>query len=196
MSKKKGADPEITRKNIISAATEEFYEHGYEKASLRQICARAGVTTGAIYCFFKNKEDLLSNVMEPIFQVVNSISTEYNRILEDDFASFENFRVFFSANRKLYRILHTNLNNPVIAEYLDKLDDEFSRQIVKLAGMYVSGKTYLPQDLDAYTIKCLSHSMVSIIVKIIAEESDDRLATAHLVTTMRVFKNGILSLLG
>lgn len=196
MSKKKGADPEITRKNIISAATEEFYEHGYEKASLRQICARAGVTTGAIYCFFENKEDLLSNVMEPIFQVVNSISTEYNRILEDDFASFENFRVFFSANRKLYRILHTNLNNPVIAEYLDKLDDEFSRQIVKLAGMYVSGKTYLPQDLDAYTIKCLSHSMVSIIVKIIAEESDDRLATAHLVTTMRVFKNGILSLLG
>lgn len=195
MSKKKGAISEVTTKEIISAATEEFYEHGYEKASLRQICARAGVTTGAVYCFFQNKEDLLFNVMEPIFNVVNSISQEYSSILEDDFASFENFRVFFSANRKLYRILHTNLNNPVISEYLDKLDEEFSRQIVKLAGMYVEGKTYLPQELDAYTIKCLSHSMVSMIIKIIAEETDDKLATAHLITTMRVFKNGILSLL-
>ena len=195
MSKKKGAISEVTTKEIISAATEEFYEHGYEKASLRQICARAGVTTGAVYCFFQTKEDLLFNVMEPIFNVVNSISQEYSSILEDDFASFENFRVFFSANRKLYRILHTNLNNPVISEYLDKLDEEFSRQIVKLAGMYVEGKTYLPQDLDAYTIKCLSHSMVSMIIKIIAEETDDKLATAHLITTMRVFKNGILSLL-
>ena len=195
MSKKKGAISEVTTKEIISAATEEFYEHGYEKASLRQICARAGVTTGAVYCFFQNKEDLLFNVMEPIFNVVNSISQEYSIILEDDFASFENFRVFFSANRKLYRILHTNLNNPVISEYLDKLDEEFSRQIVKLAGMYVEGKTYLPQELDAYTIKCLSHSMVSMIIKIIAEETDDKLATAHLITTMRVFKNGILSLL-
>lgn len=196
MSKKKGAIPEITKKEIISAATEEFYEHGYEKASLRQICARAGVTTGAVYCFFENKEDLFLNVMEPIFRVVNSISREYSSILEDDFASFENFRVFFSANRKLYRILYTNINNPVIAQYLDKLDEEFASQIVKLAGMYVSNKTYLPQELDSYTIKCLSHSMVSVIVRIIAEESDDRIATGHLITTMRVFKNGILSLLG
>ncbi|MGN0552340.1 MAG: TetR family transcriptional regulator, partial [Oscillospiraceae bacterium] len=47
MTKRKGADSEETKEAILSAAAEEFFECGYEKSSLRHICSRAGVTTGA-----------------------------------------------------------------------------------------------------------------------------------------------------
>ena len=45
-----------TMEKIKQAALEEFYEKGYAKASLRTICSRAGVTTGAMYFSFENKE--------------------------------------------------------------------------------------------------------------------------------------------
>ena len=44
------------RKLLIEAAKKEFLEKGYNKASLRNICAKAGMTTGALYFFFDNKE--------------------------------------------------------------------------------------------------------------------------------------------
>ena len=36
-----------TREKLLESAMTEFSENGYMKASLRKICADAGVTTGA-----------------------------------------------------------------------------------------------------------------------------------------------------
>lgn len=194
MTKRKGADSEETREAILAAATDEFYMYGYEKATLRRICANAGVTTGAVYCFYGNKENLLSAVMYPIFKVVSSISIAFDKILNDDFTAFEGFRRFFSANRKLYSILYNNMNNPVIAEYLDGFNEEFSHQVTELALKVTEGRE-LPAELDESNSKYLANIMVYSIIKIIAEETDDDAAAKQLITIIRVFKNGIISLL-
>ena len=55
---------EETIEKIKQAALEEFYANGYAKASLRTICHRAGVTTGAMYFSFENKEALLLQLPE------------------------------------------------------------------------------------------------------------------------------------
>ena len=55
---------EATIEKIKQAALEEFYANGYAKASLRTICRRAGVTTGAMYFSFENKEALLLQLPE------------------------------------------------------------------------------------------------------------------------------------
>ncbi|MBR4097117.1 MAG: TetR/AcrR family transcriptional regulator, partial [Oscillospiraceae bacterium] len=44
-----------TREKLIESAKAEFMDKGYNKASLRTICANAGVTTGALYFFFEDK---------------------------------------------------------------------------------------------------------------------------------------------
>lgn len=54
---------ENVKEKLISAAKAEFLEKGYEKASLRSICSAAGVTTGALYFFFRNKEDLFMSIV-------------------------------------------------------------------------------------------------------------------------------------
>ena len=54
-----------TRELLIEAAKKEFLEKGYNKASLRTICANAGVTTGALYFFFENKADLFAAIVDP-----------------------------------------------------------------------------------------------------------------------------------
>jgi AcrR family transcriptional regulator len=52
------------REAIISAATDLFYEYGYEKASLRDISRRIGLTQAAIYYHFRNKEEILYTIIE------------------------------------------------------------------------------------------------------------------------------------
>ncbi|MBP3413882.1 MAG: TetR/AcrR family transcriptional regulator [Clostridia bacterium] len=51
------------KSRLINAAKAEFLQNGYDKASLRKICKNADVTTGALYFFFKNKEDLFTNIV-------------------------------------------------------------------------------------------------------------------------------------
>ena len=62
-----------TMEKIKQAALEEFYEKGYAKASLRTICSRAGVTTGAMYFSFENKEALFRAILEPLVQSYEDI---------------------------------------------------------------------------------------------------------------------------
>lgn len=50
---------------IIKAAKEEFLEYGYEKASLHKIVKKAGITTGALYTRYKNKDGLFCSLVEP-----------------------------------------------------------------------------------------------------------------------------------
>ena len=51
-----------TRNNLLQSARKEFTEKGYMKASLRTICKNAGVTTGALYFFFKVRKILFDQV--------------------------------------------------------------------------------------------------------------------------------------
>lgn len=43
---------------ILESARKEFLVNGFEKASLKEICDRAGVTTGALYKRYQGKEAL------------------------------------------------------------------------------------------------------------------------------------------
>lgn len=61
---------------ILDSAKEEFLDKGYADASLRRICQRAGVTTGALYKRFPNKEALFHAVLEPTLRDIESITAE------------------------------------------------------------------------------------------------------------------------
>ncbi len=54
---------------------------GYDKASLRQICAHAGVTTGALYFFFDNKRTSLRMFLIPVTEGAVQILEDYKDLL-------------------------------------------------------------------------------------------------------------------
>jgi AcrR family transcriptional regulator len=53
----------LNRALILDAAEEAFAERGYEGASLRDIAARAGFSSAALYLFFENKDDLYAQTL-------------------------------------------------------------------------------------------------------------------------------------
>ncbi|MCR5768504.1 MAG: TetR/AcrR family transcriptional regulator [Lachnospiraceae bacterium] len=58
-------DKTVNHIRIIAAAKEEFMEHGYEKASMRNIADRCGLTAAGIYRHCRDKEDLFCQLVSP-----------------------------------------------------------------------------------------------------------------------------------
>lgn len=60
---------------IIQAAYAEFLAYGFQKASLHKIAEKAGVTTGAIYTRYKNKDDLFASLLQDFFETMRALLT-------------------------------------------------------------------------------------------------------------------------
>lgn len=69
--------PEEKQRLILSTATEEFAQNGYERTNINVIAEKAGISVGSLYKYFTSKEDLflktvcegtafLSKTLEPI----------------------------------------------------------------------------------------------------------------------------------
>jgi len=52
------------REEIVSTATELFYKFGFQKATMRDICRKIGITQAALYYHFRNKEEILYTIIE------------------------------------------------------------------------------------------------------------------------------------
>lgn len=73
----------ITEENLIRCGREEFLEKGYAGANLRDICKRAGVTTGAFYFSFENKEALLGAILDPLIAEYQKMMYEITKREQD-----------------------------------------------------------------------------------------------------------------
>ena len=77
---------ELTHKKIIDSGKANFLNDGYERANLRKICKDAGVTTGAFYRHFEDKEDLFVALVEPL---ANEILEFYSKFETESFQSLK-----------------------------------------------------------------------------------------------------------
>jgi AcrR family transcriptional regulator len=68
---KRLAQGEATRSDLLGAARELFGERGYGATSVEEIVARAGVTKGALYHHFSDKESLFKAVFEQVEREVS-----------------------------------------------------------------------------------------------------------------------------
>ncbi|MDN4072920.1 TetR/AcrR family transcriptional regulator [Fictibacillus terranigra] len=85
---------ERTRKSILEAAREEFFEKGYSGARIESIAKRAGVNKQLIYHYFKGKDQLIN---ETIDDVLTSLPAG-NLVLPANPTQIAEFR--FNVNQK------------------------------------------------------------------------------------------------
>ncbi|QBI52120.1 TetR/AcrR family transcriptional regulator [Streptomonospora litoralis] len=54
---------------LLSVATRLFAEHGFERTSVQELVAAAGVTKGAMYHYFTSKDDLLYAIYQRVLSM-------------------------------------------------------------------------------------------------------------------------------
>lgn len=75
---------------VLIAAEECFLEKGYRDTTIEDIAKRADFAVGSIYTFYKNKEDLLNNVVLRIAQTqVADFKKQVMPLVDEPIASLE-----------------------------------------------------------------------------------------------------------
>jgi len=200
MSRRARSDSSETKRNLLRAATAEFSTHGYEGASLRQICSKAGVTTGAFYFFFENKEDLFRQVISPVTnQVLIAFSEHYQTCIKaivpgesadgslvDEKTSKLILDLFFE-NRAIITIMTDNRRNPVVEEFFGQLVNIISDGV--RAMLAASGRPLVQS--DEFIITWLASTEINTVVDIL--ENDERRADAdrHMLSVVRFIRCGV-----
>lgn len=57
---------ELRRQHILEAAVAVFSERGFHRSTIRDVARAAGISDGAIYTVFANKEALLFGMLDPL----------------------------------------------------------------------------------------------------------------------------------
>ncbi|RRD67527.1 TetR family transcriptional regulator [Comamonadaceae bacterium OH2310_COT-174] len=153
------AQAQETRDQLMRAALDVFDQRGVSRASLNEIAQCAGVTRGALYWHFKNKEDLFDALFQHIFEDLSHSLAEDIRNQAPDMlqslrqALLNNFeRIEHNAlHHKFCRILylkceHTE-DNAAILGVMDRYQDMWSEQIHSALRLCVQQQR-LPQALD------------------------------------------------
>ena len=70
-----------TREKILNAAKREFLDKGFAGTNVRAAAQRAGVTTGALYNLFKNKDGIFEALVGGVFNEFLNILA-YNDVFE------------------------------------------------------------------------------------------------------------------
>jgi AcrR family transcriptional regulator len=154
--------PGFSRAELVKAAEDVFVEEGYERATIRKIAARAGLTSGTIYRHFSDKADLLFAVLSQVAQhhptfrtprevdPVESISKTISEYASDDF-----YRV-----RRTGAEVHTAAaREPHAKALLRKYNQRSLESAVRNLGRLVADGE-LPEHLDA----ARTHQLLIIIV--------------------------------
>ena len=75
-------DKTEAHEKIITAAVKEFMEYGFENASMRSIASEVGLTVGALYRHFPNKEEMFAALVEP---TIDELMKKYREFCEQGY---------------------------------------------------------------------------------------------------------------
>ena len=99
-----------TREKLLRSAIDLFYKKGYADTSIRQIGAKAGITTSLVYHHFENKEDMLFEILQNISKRLFGALKEVEQGISDPMECLREMIVVHTAieldrNKKTSKIL-------------------------------------------------------------------------------------------
>lgn len=197
-----------TKERLLVSAKQEFLEKGYLKASLRNICKNAGVTTGALYFFFEDKEDLFASVVEePLQRLYDVMGSHYQEEIQQmDAGNFigENFNGDRETSMQIIHYLYqyfdefllilTKSQGTRFENSVDQFVEITEKHYRKLADK-LSEQTKTAR-IEDYTLHWLSHMHIDIFVHMLTHEPSEQMAQKNMELIIRYLIPGWLGLFG
>ncbi len=106
-----------TRKSLVDAARAVFYEQGYIDARLSEVTERAGVSTGTLYTYFDDREQLLAAIIDDAYE--RSVRPAASRPADVG----DPFRRIFNGNRRYIEAYRQSSDLMAIFDQAEYLDD-------------------------------------------------------------------------
>lgn len=194
-----------TKERLIESARAEFSEKGYTKASLRKICADAGVTTGALYFFFKDKEDLFAAIVEQPFNELKSLllghftsekEISLSEIYEHINGGHDELSVAMIhqlyANYEAFMLLLTKSQGTRFERCVDEMVDMTDKTYRAMAENMAR---QLPNKrINSYMLHWLSHMIIDAFIHLLTHEPNEKKAVVIMSRIMNFYVSSWIGL--
>ncbi len=144
-------------KKILHAAIKVFAEDGYREAKVSRIAQEAGVAHGSVYTYYKNKEDLLFNMIAGIWQELSQKIDSISENIDLDPLQKAHKMVattfdVFTANPKLGLVVIKE-HNELRKKGVDASLSQYDQLVASFAKMFKEGveQGFFDPTIDAPT---------------------------------------------
>ncbi len=144
-----------TRERLLDAALEVFAEHGFEAATIREICSRAGANVAAVHYHFGDKRSLYEAIYGTLFQTLRQRRTDF---LPANAPADERLRVYI---RALFEEIFCCAGN--------------SERQIQLSTIYLSEMAHPSEVLDRIVTEHLepdARELYSIVGELLGQRPD------------------------
>lgn len=194
-----------TKIALIKAARSEFIEKGYINASLRSICKKAEVTTGALYFFFKDKDDLFDAVVGgPLRELDSTVGEHLRREAEGDISDPLDETMDMEDSKRIMEILFkykaefvlllTKAQGSKYENIKDRLIDEM-QQHYKLFADILEAR-FGSRRVDEYMLHYLAHVQVDSFLYLLTHSKDRDEAMKELPEVIKNLRAGGIATFG
>ncbi len=131
-------DPQATRKLLLQAAFKVIYRKGFKAASLNDILTDTGLTKGALYHHFPNKQALGLALLDAIEQKIEQHWLQQLVASKDPLSTLQSTLTTAVDHLSVEELtLGCPLNN--LAQEMSSLDESFRRKVVKIYQKWQAG---------------------------------------------------------
>ncbi|AFA49086.1 TetR/AcrR family transcriptional regulator [Acetobacterium woodii] len=199
-----------TRERLLKVAKAEFLELGYEKASIRKICKKAGVTTGALYFFFKDKNDLFADLVKKVAIEVKEVIVHHTQneqvlylnekvtqqmIITDGIEQGREFVSYMYEHKDEFMLLLNKSNGSSYENFYDELVDLMEENTCLLLD-YIGIDDKKKKALSRYTMHWLAHLETSSFAQLLTHDLSLEEALLQADMIAKFLSGGWLSVLG
>lgn len=197
-----------TKKRILESAKKEFLEKGFTNASLRTIASNAGLTTGAMYRHFKDKDDLFCSLVDQAVEVTTKA------VMTADVATHSQFDTPFSKkhfeaetevttnlldyiydNFDCYTLLLTKSAGSKHENFLDEMCELYTKNCEKTFSWMYRQK-FVPKKVDKMTIHVIASTLINAFAEIILHKMSRKNALAYIGNITEFFRFGSMHMMG
>ena len=199
---------ELTHKKIIDSGKANFLNDGYERANLRKICKDAGVTTGAFYRHFEDKEDLFVSLVQPLAEEILSFYAKFEKesfesLDKEDMAKLAEINVHGSIESALYMFQRKEIFKLLLYKAYGTKYDNFIEKLVELedqnrkkAMRVFSDKRGEYIEIPEEAIHLLDHAYINALCEIVVHSNSEKEVRTNADIVAKFFNEGWRKLRG
>ncbi len=197
-----------TKKKILESAMAEFLENGFMNASLRTIAANAGLTTGAMYRHFKDKDALFCALVDEAIDfttktVMMADSSHHmdldNVVSQKHFEEeekqtnnllnyiFDNFEVFTLLLTKAAGSTHEHFQEEICELYTKNCEQTFN---------WMFKNQISTKKIDKMTVHFIASTVINAFVEIITHKMTKKAASQYIENIEEFTRYGMMHMMG
>ena len=197
-----------TKSKILESAKNEFLEKGFMNASLRTIASNAGVTTGAMYRHFKDKDALFCALVDDAIDVATktvmmadvSHHLDLDSLGSKEHMDEENRQTnallnYIFDNFDAFTLLLTKASGSTHEHFQEEICDLYTKNCEQLFNWMYKNQISTKK-IDKMTTHFIASTIINAFMEIITHNMSKKAAFQYMENIMEFTRYGMMHMLG